>query len=336
VLNLSVDQAPAGYRLTRDAASGHRYLYTVVDKPKDTVNLATSFTIHRNPVSLPLDAKKAGQLTDSQRTLFAEYLRRDVPNMEVDDAMIKLADKICGDETNLVVQARKLFDYVVENTAHYSKEGAPKNSGLGCATYCLEHKGGGCTDQHALFSALARARGIPTRLHFGSRLVTANAGKDFDPGYRCWVTFFVPNYGWVPLDISAANTNPDKRDFYFGGLDDRRIRFSEGRDLELSPKQAGPRLNLWIVAYVEVDDKPHMTLSAPFDLKRSRSGVKSHKVPPVLSWMRNQLRSLVDAERNLGDIEEEFLLLRRGAAGHEGQLQGFAGRRDLEEVARIG
>ena len=85
----------------------------------------------------------------------------------------------------------------------------------------------------------------------------ANAGKDFDPGYRCWVTFFAPNYGWVPVEISAANTTPDKRGFYFGGLDDRRIRFAEGRNLQLSPAQSGPRVNLLIVAHVEVDGRPH-------------------------------------------------------------------------------
>ena len=33
--------------------------------------------------------------------------------------------------------------------------------------------------------------------------------------------------------------------------------FSEGRDLELTPKQDGPRINLFITAYVEVDGKPH-------------------------------------------------------------------------------
>lgn len=78
-----------------------------------------------------------------------------------------------------------------------------------------------------------------------------------DPGYRCWVQYFVPNYGWVPMDISAANTNPTKRDFYFSGLDNRRVRFAEGRDFDLTPKQDGPRLNLFIIAYVEVDGKPH-------------------------------------------------------------------------------
>lgn len=258
VLNLHVKKAPTGYRLTRDACHGHRYLYAEVTNPKgEDVVLATSFAIHRTPMSISLDAKKVGALTEDHRALFAEYLRRDVPHMEVNDEVIKLANKVCGDENNVIVQARKLYDHCLDTTNHYSKPGAPKSSGLGSVSYCLKNGGGGCTDQHALFIALARARGIPTRLHFGSRLVASNAGKDFDPGYRCWVTFFAPDYGWVPIEISAANTTPGKRDFYFGGLDDRRIRFAEGRDLDMTPKQAGPRVNLMIVAHVEVDGQAH-------------------------------------------------------------------------------
>jgi len=42
------------------------------------------------------------------------------------------------------------------------------------------------------------------------------------------------------MDIAAANTNPGQRDFYFSGLDERRVHFIEGRDLDLAPQQAGP------------------------------------------------------------------------------------------------
>ncbi len=259
VLNLEVKTAPASYQLTRDAAYGHRYLYAEVERPsQDTLTLGTDFVLRRNMASIPVDPGRAGNLTDAHRRLFAEYLRRDVPNMEVTEKIVALANEICGRETHELKQARALFDWVTDHTDHYSKGGAaPKSSGKGSVEYCLSRKGGGCTDQHALFIALARARGIPTRLQFGTLLKPANEGKEMDPGYRCWVQYFVPNYGWVPMDISAANTNPAKRDFYFSGLDNRRVRFAEGRDLDLTPKQDGPRLNLLIIAYVEIDGRPH-------------------------------------------------------------------------------
>jgi transglutaminase-like putative cysteine protease len=258
VLDYAVTQAPANYRLTRDPVNGHRYLYAEADEPKGKLVLATEFTLRRMATHVALNPAKAGPITAAHRRLFAEYLRADCPCMVVDDRIAELANKICGAETNVVVQARKLFDWVVANTDHYSKsKEAPKSSGEGSALYCLNQKGGGCTDQHALFIAMARARGIPTRLQFGSRLNPAHEGKDHDPGYRCWVQYFVPHYGWVSTDMSAADTNPGQEDFYFSGLDERRIWFLEGRDLELNPKQAGDRLNLLIVAHVEVDGRPH-------------------------------------------------------------------------------
>ncbi len=257
VLDLNVTEAPAGYQITRDATYGHRYLYAeLTDSSATSARISTDLLIRRKSISIAPDAGAAAPLTETHRVEFAEYLRRDVPNMVVDDRIVKLATEICGSETNEVKQARLLFDWVADHTHHYSKPGAPKSSGKGSVDYCLANQGGGCTDQHALFIALARARGIPTRLQFGTLLKVANEGKVMDPGYRCWVQYFVPNFGWVPMDISAADTNPTRRDFYFSGLDERRIRFSEGRNLDLTPRQDGPRLNLFISAYVEVDGKP--------------------------------------------------------------------------------
>lgn len=257
LLDLAVAEAPAGYQITRDAASGHLYLYAEVDKPTAPIRLQTDFTVRRVSEHVALVPEEAGELTDVHRTQFAEYLRRDCPNMEVDESIETLAQEVCGDETNVVRQARALFDYVIDHSEHYSKGAtAPKSSGLGSCLYCLSAGGGGCTDQHALFIALARARGIPTRLRFGSRLKPADEGKPGDPGYRCWVQYFVPRYGWVSMDIAAADTNPDQRDFFFSGLDERRVWFSDGRDLDLTPRQDGPRVNLFIVAYVEVDGQP--------------------------------------------------------------------------------
>lgn len=276
VLDFKTVSASGETRFTRDAMHGHRYLYTELAKPgSDPVAVNTEFTIRRQAVKIDLDPEKAGALTDTHRQLLAEYLRKDTPNMVVDDTIAKLADKICGEEKNIVKQVKALYDYLVDNTNHYSKPGAPKNSGLGSSTYCLDSKGGGCTDQHAAFIALARARGIPTRLHFGSRLQPQNAGKAHDPGYRCWVTYFVPNYGWVPLDISAGNTNNKERERFWCGLDDRRIRFSEGRDLDLTPRQEGPRLNLLIIAYVEIDGKPHKGFERVVQFEEVKEAEKS-------------------------------------------------------------
>ena len=264
VLDFTVAQAPAGFRTEVDPATGTTYLYTEISYTESrlplaaTVPITTDFTVCRRATSVTLDPDKAGPLTDRHRAAFADDLRTDVPHMIVDAKMRALADKICGTETNVVRQARLLYDYVVDNTQHYSKSPtAPKSSGQGDASYCLASGGGACTDLHSLFGALARARGIPTRICFGSLLKAQNEGKATDPGYRCWVLFFVPGYGWTPADMAAANLAPEKKDFYFGGLDARHLLFSRGRDLTLAPRQDGPPVNLFVRAYVEVDGAPY-------------------------------------------------------------------------------
>jgi len=76
-------------------------------------------------------------------------------------------------------------------------------------------------------------------------------------GYHCWAYFKPESKGWIPVDISEANKNPNMTDYYFGNLTENRVGFSIGRDLELVPKQDGPALNFLIYPYVEVDGKPY-------------------------------------------------------------------------------
>jgi hypothetical protein len=58
------------------------------------------------------------------------------------------------------------------------------------------------------------------------------------------------------VDASEARKNPDKRNYFFGALDENRVQLTIGRDLLLSPRQAGPPLNYFVYPYVEVDGQP--------------------------------------------------------------------------------
>ena len=188
--------------------------------------------------------------------------------MEVTPIIQKIADDLARDEKNPVLQARKFFDYVIDKSDHYSKFGSmPKGKCLGDTGECLAGTGDCCTDQHALFIALCRARGIPCRLMFGSRLKPENEGKDHDPGYRCWPNFFAPGLGWVPLDVSSGDTAGDRASEWFGGLDENRLEWAEGRDFDLEPRSQ-VRPDLVIRGWVEVDGKPHSGLVRVVNFQR--------------------------------------------------------------------
>lgn len=153
----------------------------------------------------------------------------------------ELASRIVGNEDNPYLQARKIFEWILDNMQY---KYPPKGRGT---EYLLSHpikKGekeyyiGDCGEYSYLFIALCRSLGIPARSVHG---FWAIAGKEAP---HAWAEFYLPNYGWVPVDASIADiikeltpifnilTDPD---YYFGHLDNKRLIFSKGNDIQLEP-----------------------------------------------------------------------------------------------------
>lgn len=261
VQEFKVTKAPAGFRITRDPRYGRSWLYAEIDARKGApLAVDTEFKLLRYKVSGMAESSKVRALGEEDKRAFAFELRPDEKHMEVNPTIKGVADGLAKDETNPVILARRFFNYVIMKSDHYSKFGAmPKGKCLGDNMECLAGTGDCCTDQHALFISLCRSRGIPCRLFYGSRLKPENEGKEHDPGYRCWPNFFAPGVGWIPLDISSGDTAGDKAEDWFGGLDENRVEWAEGRDFELEPKSK-VRPDLVIRGWVEIDGKPHTGL----------------------------------------------------------------------------
>ncbi len=172
----------------------------------------------------------------------------------------ELADKVAAGKASTLDKARAIYDYVFDNM-RYDKTGT--GWGRGDALYACDAKKGNCTDFHSLFIAMARSQGIPARFEIGFPLPPDKHASEI-AGYHCWAEFFDPQHGWVPVDISEAWKNPVKKAYFFGSHDTERIQFSMGRDLKLSPAQAGAPLNYFIYPYVEVGDQPYPNVSNNF------------------------------------------------------------------------
>lgn len=271
VLEFRVVEGPSSLRVTRDPRYGRSWLYAEAPAGGGPLRIVTEFKVVRQKLSGRADPSRAGVLTEEHRQAFAAELRLDEKHMEVTPAIRKIADDLAGSEQNPVIQARKFFDYVIAKSEHYSKWGtAPQGKCWGSAAECLAGTGDCCTDQHALFIALCRARGIPCRLIYGSRLNLKNEGKDYDPGYRCWTKFFAPGLGWIPLDASSGDAAGDRAAEWFGGLDDLRLEWAEGRDFDLEPR-SNVRPDLVIRGWVEVDGKPHEKLHRVLNFRRAET-----------------------------------------------------------------
>jgi hypothetical protein len=72
----------------------------------------------------------------------------------------------------------------------------------------------------------------------------------------------------VPLDISSGDTAPaGKAADWFGGLDENRMEWAEGRDFDLEPR-SNVRPDIVIRGWVEVDGQPHSGLGRVVNFQR--------------------------------------------------------------------
>ena len=151
--------------------------------------------------------------------------------------------------------ARAIYDWVVDNV-EYKKVGS--GWGNGDTFWACSERYGNCTDFHALFISLARSEGIPARFEIGFPVPRDRDAGDIG-GYHCWVQFYLPDRGWVPIDASEAARHPEQRELLYGTQPTDRIHFTTGRDLVLSTGSAAMPLNYFIYPYVELGGKPWRT-----------------------------------------------------------------------------
>lgn len=274
-------ETPYPWRIARDS-EGSRVLYLEAKNPQEKeFSIATTFVVTRWEVRHAIDPGKARPISDVDRARFAEYLQAN-KYVVIDDEIRRLADQIVGSETNPVLEARKLYDWVLQNVDYWVKDPEHKKaSPVGSSTYCLTFKTGNCTDFESLWASLARAKGIPTQIVYGSFLKPELRDRDEDQSYHCWAMFYAPGLGWLPHDVAVADlykadipitttnaklvrlTTPDgtfgadpaKVNYFFGNLDERRVVWSHNRDLNMNPKQDGEAVNALPKAYIEVDGK---------------------------------------------------------------------------------
>jgi transglutaminase-like putative cysteine protease len=246
ITNLQIE-SPNPYHISTDEL-GNTVLNIESTKP---ASIALKFDCVRKEHLRPTPSTTAvAPLTPAER---AHWLAPDrlVP---IDDTIRKWASEVVASahaHTDLEM-ARAIYDHVVA-TVKYDKTG--KGWGRGDIYYACDARRGNCTDFHAIFIGYARAMGIPARFSIGFPL-PAERGHGTIAGYHCWAEFYAQGIGWIPIDASEAGKDPSKREYFFGAHDENRVEFTRGRDLQLTPRQAGDPLNYFVYPYAEADGKP--------------------------------------------------------------------------------
>lgn len=245
--------SPVPHRIHEDARNGNRFAYFQVDaRPTGHApfDIRITFNVQRDEYKVALPVGDPPE-PHSFPPDIARYLLPDrlIP---IDGLIGELSAEETARISDPTEKARKIYNYVIAHM-HYDHEGT--GWGHGDAIFACTAHHGNCTDFHSLFIGMARAAGIPARFDIGFAIPSGvHAAKV--SGYHCWAEFYVQGAGWIPVDAAQAWQNPARRDYFFGALDENRVRFTRGRDLTLNPKQAGYPINYIIYPYAELDSKP--------------------------------------------------------------------------------
>ena len=177
------------------------------------------------------DIKSRLKPYDKKSELYSRYTATEYPHIIVNDKMRQLADSIVAGETNPVVQASKVYDWIV---ARYPWAGARDYSTIpNIPDYVLANGHGDCGQVSLLNITLLRALGIPARWESGWML-HPDAKNLHD-----WGEIYFEGTGWVPCDVSFGRSTKGTgiKDIYKTGTDIYRFATNEGVNGHLSPEK---------------------------------------------------------------------------------------------------
>lgn len=150
----------------------------------------------------------------------------------------ELAAKLTAGETNPVIKAKKIFEYIDKTIPWASSCDYSIMENIPMYVYTNRH--GDCGMQSLLFITLCRISGIPARWQSGLVVPPDNGA-----GMHDWGEAYFEGIGWVPIDQSRGLNHEaateDLKWFNFGGMDSWRLVFNSDYGMEFSPKKTYPR-----------------------------------------------------------------------------------------------
>lgn len=240
--NIKID-SPVKYQFFYDGTYDNKYIYINAKDYSDAINVKVKICASRKE-------RIGGINADTKNTAF--YLKEN-SKVYITDEIKKDAKKVVKGIKSKEAKAKAIYDYIVKNIS-YDKTGT--GWGHGDIVWVCDEKRGNCTDFHSLFIAMCRSQKIPARFTIGFPFPEKTDGKEtVIKGYHCWAEFYIEGKGWIAVDASEAFKHPGKKEYLFSNLDNNRIAYTLGRDIELLPRKDIPKLNYFIYPHCRVNGK---------------------------------------------------------------------------------
>ncbi len=260
-----------------DQDIGMLYMEVPLDQLTGSLAITVNFRFTRAEQRFRVDPGNVGDY-DTNDATYKQYTASD-GNIEITPEITQTAQQVVGSETNPYSQARLLYDYVVNNINYsFMPHAVLWPRGQAESVYVQKYRRGDCGAQSIYFSALCRSLGIPARATGGFQLFSGDFGSHF------WAEFYLPNYGWIPVDTSAsqlamfpADLAQEQRqafeNFFFANLDSMRCTIQKDVDVPFIPVAAGDTQVLMPMAVQAVEaqcdtmtDMPDLVIGAGFQI----------------------------------------------------------------------
>lgn len=184
-----------------------------------------SFVITTLSVSNGISEDKVSRFSERNRLLYSAYTAPDTCIPSGDSAIVSLAEKIVGKNTNPYAQAKLIYTYMIKNFKVLNTV----RSGDVSVLDLLDRGSGDAYDFAMIFTALCRACGIPAIPVSGVLIENNSTTRN-----HWWSEIYFERYGWFPVDVAlAAGLNykafsevENTEEYYFGNMDSQHIAFS--------------------------------------------------------------------------------------------------------------
>lgn len=247
------------HAILKDSESGTIFLYAEWTNPTENGTLSYSFNITRTEI-----IRKNFPLVEGPIPVEVEQFLLPSPSVPINGTVKAETEKAITTEETILAKSIAIYDYIINN-------GVRDPTILGCGdgdpcTTIEDGISGKCADIHSVYVAMARSAGIPAREIFGTRI---SKDGDITGNYHCRAEFYLPGYGWVPVDpsdvrkamlkedleLTDARTD-EVREYYFGAQTETYVDFYSGRDITCNPAQSAGTVNYLMYPYAEVDGVP--------------------------------------------------------------------------------
>jgi transglutaminase-like putative cysteine protease len=274
--SINTDGNASRNSIFKTPAGDTQMLWAQWDGSDSSCNLSTTFVINtreRNNVFNAVD--KTLLLSKEER----KFWLRSTEFLPTDGIVLSTAKNIMQSlptTASDIEKAKAIYNWVVENTF---RSPTTKGCGVGDVKFMLEtnNLGGKCADINAVFVALARSAGIPSRDVYGIRVNDSARGYkslgrsgDISKAQHCRAEFFANGYGWIAVDPADVRKvileeptnltiNDPKviaiRDYLFGNWEMNWMAYNYGHDIVLPKSALGNKGKVNFLMYPQGETK---------------------------------------------------------------------------------